>query len=176
MNKNFVEVYDNILSEDFCRSIIDFFENNHDMIIEERRKGVNQDIISNPNKWQRFGISHELISFALQESFRQYTDKYNFCPNDFKSQDGYKIQKSEPGKGFTSWHCEDGRQVTRNLVWMIYLNECETGYTQFFHQGLSIQPKPGRCVIWPSSWTHTHRSSPDLKDTKYIMTGWWVYK
>ena len=30
----------------------------------------------------------------------------------------------------------------------------------------------GKLVIWPAYFTHTHRANPDLKEDKYIITGW----
>ena len=57
-------------------------------------------------------------------------------------------------------------------VWMIYLNDTDTGYTDFYHQNLSIKPETGKLVIWPAYHTHRHRANPDLKEDKYIITGW----
>ena len=55
---------------------------------------------------------------------------------------------------------------------MVYLNDTDTGYTDFMHQKLSIKPETGKLVIWPAYFTHTHRANPDLKEDKYIITGW----
>jgi hypothetical protein len=55
---------------------------------------------------------------------------------------------------------------------MVYLNDTDTGYTDFMHQELSIKPETGKLVIWPAYFTHTHRANPDLKEDKYIITGW----
>ena len=55
---------------------------------------------------------------------------------------------------------------------MVYLNNTDSGYTDFMHQKLSVKPETGKLVIWPAYFTHTHRANPDLKEDKYIMTGW----
>ena len=30
-------------------------------------------------------------------------------------------------------------------------------------------------LIWPAGWTHFHKSEIAPKETKYIITGWYVY-
>ena len=91
-----------------------------------------------------------------------------------------KIQYTPPGGGFSEWHYEQGSGIGETArrwgVWMLYLNDVtEGGKTDFPQQELSVQPTAGTMVIWPAAWTHTHRSSPDLKQDKYIVTGWLQY-
>ena len=92
---------------------------------------------------------------------------------------GYKFQKSTEGGGFTTWHSElpiFGKRWTdfreRFGVWTFYLNDTDTGYTDFMYQKLSVKPETGKLVIWPAYFTHKHRANPDLKEDKYIITGW----
>jgi len=55
----------------------------------------------------------------------------------------------------------------------VFLNDVdEGGETEFLYQNKRIAPKKGRMVIWPSSFTHTHRGNPPLSGSKYIITGW----
>ena len=92
---------------------------------------------------------------------------------------GWKLQKSEKGGGYYKWHSElpifypHWNTVRERFgVWMIYLNDTDTGYTDFYHQNLSVKPETGKLVIWPAYHTHRHRANPDLKEDKYIITGW----
>jgi hypothetical protein len=91
----------------------------------------------------------------------------------------YKMQKTYPNGGFCQWHfeqgsCDDTRG--RYAVWMLYLNDVtEGGRTDFPAQKLSVAPTEGTIVIWPAAYTHPHRGSPDLKQTKYIVTGWFEH-
>lgn len=94
----------------------------------------------------------------------------------------HKFQWTPPGGGFSQWHYEQGGGIvecaTRYAVWMVYLNDVleeNGGATDFPVQGVSIQPKRGTLVVWPAGYTHPHRSAPDLKQHKYILTGWMVY-
>ena len=76
--------------------------------------------------------------------------------------------------GFKKWHCEQGLGVTstRILVWQFYLNNAKSG-TEFLYYP-TVKSKAGRCVIWPASITHYHRSQPN-KGVKYIISGWWSF-
>ena len=88
----------------------------------------------------------------------------------------YKMQKTGPHGGFCVWHAEQGsgdETRGRYAVWMLYLNDlAQSGGTDFPVQGIRMQPTEGTMVIWPAAYTHPHRSSPDIEETKYIITGW----
>lgn len=92
----------------------------------------------------------------------------------------YKVQKTLPYGGFSMWHNEQGPcDLTRGryAVWMLYLNDVHRdGGTDFPVQQLRMQPTEGTMVIWPAAYTHPHRSSPDIEETKYIVTGWIEHK
>lgn len=91
----------------------------------------------------------------------------------------YKMQKTYAGGGFCQWHYEQGREtgtVERYGVWMLYLNTVEDGgRTDFPVQNVSLNPDQGTLVIWPAAYTHPHRGAPDLRQTKYIVTGWFEH-
>ena len=87
----------------------------------------------------------------------------NMLKNILKSEDkntnnynitGYKLQKSKRGGGFTKWHSEldvlrpsDVFKTSRRFgVWMVYLNNTDSGYTDFMHQKLSVKPETGKLV------------------------------
>lgn len=91
-----------------------------------------------------------------------------------------KMQRTPPGGGFCEMHYEQGSDYhtsRRFAVWMIYLNDVHKGgTTDFPNQNLKVPPRAGNLLIWPAAYTHPHRSSPDLDEMKYIITGWFVYK
>jgi hypothetical protein len=73
------------------------------------------------------------------------------------------------------WHYESDNRETchRLLAWMVYLNDVEEGgETEFLYQHKRIKPKQGTLVIWPASFTHTHRGNSPLSNVKYVVTGW----
>ena len=59
------------------------------------------------------------------------------------------------------------------LVAILYLNTVkEGGETEFLYQRTRISPKQGTLILFPPSWTHTHRGNPPLSGNKYILTTW----
>ena len=55
---------------------------------------------------------------------------------------------------------------------MTYLNDVPDGGTEFYYQETTTKAKKGDTVIWPTEWTHTHKSQVSKKHEKYIATGW----
>ena len=91
---------------------------------------------------------------------------------------GAKIQKTIPGGGYHAWHTEKSVQShsDRIFVIMVYLNDIlEGGETEFLCQHERIEPKQGRCVIFPAGYTHMHRGNPPLSGEKYILNAWAQY-
>ncbi len=81
------------------------------------------------------------------------------------------------GGGFHDWHYENpGLQSSpRKLVAQVYLNTIEEGgETEFLYINKRIKAKQGTLILFPASFTHTHRGNPPIGQDKYIMTTWAV--
>ena len=184
---NFIEVYSNIYSHDFCNKVIDFFEQSHQSGFTRTRQ-----IIDGSNKIDRednacfineFSMSHiakdlsnEFNDVFWHQGYKYYSDKYHILLNCGQT-NVYtaKIQKTEPGQGYHVWHCEQGDRYVANrvLAWTVYLNDdFEAGETEFLYQQYRYKPSKGDLVIFPASFTHTHRGNPPIGGDKYIITGW----
>ena len=88
---------------------------------------------------------------------------------------GYNIQKYEPGSNGYVWHMDmlPNNDRQRMLVFIYYLNDVsEGGETEFLQHEVSVKPAKGKLVFFPPFWTHVHRSAPNPKEAKYIVTGW----
>ena len=89
----------------------------------------------------------------------------------------FNLQKYAQGQHFAKSHCERSNLASlhRVLAWMTYLNDVEDsagGATYFDHYDVSIRPRRGLTLIWPSEWTHFHRGEVLNSGLKYIATGW----
>jgi len=86
-----------------------------------------------------------------------------------------QIQRYSPGAAFFGEHYESSsRDIShRALAFMTYLNTIKKGGgTKFVTQEFTCKPRKGKTVIWPGSFTHTHRGLVAPDDEKYIITGW----
>ena len=120
----------------------------------------------------------------LTKCMIQYKTKYPYCIPDgsqVKLIEDISLQHYGPGQGYPRYHCERSSThkpiSSRHLVFMTYLNTViNGGETGFWDQKVKIKPKKGLTLIWPATWTHTHKGYPPTKQDKYIVTGWWQHE
>ena len=183
---NFIETYANSLDSETCQKTCDIMDN----IIsrDEPGSGLRLSDDSSRKDYNIFTGSYGSLSefenkivSAVETTWKQYNHKYKVTTDKFSDifHRGWKLQKSETGGGFYTWHFEQGSSKVsraRFAVWMLYLNTVDTGgRTEFEWQEVSFKPEVGTMVIWPAGYTHSHRAAPDLVGSKYIATGWFVY-
>ena len=126
------------------------------------------------------GIINDTIFLFLNSALKLYTEKYNYLKTPeagrWRLSPFYNIQRydGEEEGYFILHHEQSGQYPYRMLAWMIYLNDAECG-TEFPHQEKTITPKVGRTVLWPATWTHSHKGVTPNKGLKYIVTGWYYF-
>jgi len=117
---------------------------------------------------------------ALGEKYSEYISVYPSLQDSCEKHSVFsmRLQKTSIGGGYHAWHFEkSNRENSRRLVaFMFYLNDVrEGGETEFLYQHKRFKPETGTLVIWPATYTHTHRGNPPLSNDKYIITGWMEY-
>ncbi len=175
-NSNFNGVYDSALSSEECKLLIAQFEKGIHVPGESGR-GVNisdKDTLELPNlRFSDSSVISNTILSRLDPCLSQYCDSYKPClyKSYLKVNDVYTFSKFDKGGGFKRWHSEQGpgNISDRALVFIFYLNNAKSG-TEFLYYP-TVKAKEGRCIIFPASYTHTHRSEIN-KNLKYIITGW----
>ena len=113
---------------------------------------------------------------VLQEVLNLYIKRYPEVNRyDKFAVSGSNIQKYSKNGGFKPFHFERAGKIvsTRVLVFMTYLNDVENGGTKFKYQKITTPSKKGLTLIWPTDFTHTHKSQVVNKE-KIIMTGWFA--
>lgn len=190
---NFIGIYDNYFSDQFCDNLIDYFEwcnKNNKTYKRPEDESIKKDDATNLNP-----STPEEINFHythIQSYVSEFNDKFwNSCYLDYlekystlKQYDEhtiytYKIQKTVPTGGYHVWHSEDGGiNFSRRIgVYILFLNDVEEGgETEFLYLSKRITAKKGRLLIFPPNFPWTHRGNPPLSGEKYIMTGWIEFK
>jgi hypothetical protein len=197
--ENFCLQVDNFLNKEECEEMIELFNvyNESNVTFDRRyqtetahdisdKAMFSQDVIWNhrdivtktPNLIHIGFNTIERVNLKFwQEVFPIYGKKYSIL-------DGYpafsntilKIQRTKVGgEGYHVWHSEDSGWDTRDriLTWILYLNDVEEGgETEMLYLSKRYKAKQGRLLLFPGSFTHTHRGNPPLSNTKYIATGW----
>ena len=178
-NSDFIGVYDNILSLDECDELISFFESSPKKrgVVWNGKESQQDDRIKKNIELNDALVSKTpIIIKPLEECLIKYVNEYQSLTNipAWNLIDTYTFQKLEKeGDGYKQWHTEHGpgKISNRILAWMFYLNDGSG--TEFMHFP-TVDAIMGRCIIWPSAFTHMHRSAPN-KGLKYIMSGWFSF-
>ena len=186
---NFIIEYKNALSDEFCEKAIQDIElllkrteTNPEFSahVKYDKNQTRNDISIFPAHFESLDYIIKELRYSLNKHYSLYTKKYYLEGTNFNDayKDLPKLQKSSTDGGFHQWHHEQGKGScsSRFLVWMFYLNDVEKGgKTEFLYQDLAFKPTKGSLLIWPAGFTHTHRAAKDLKEDKYIATGWFHY-
>ena len=168
--KDFIGVWDNVLLDDFNSLVIKMLDESTQIVPRSNTsvKDSQLDIAAfNPM------ISNHIMN-AVRVCVGQYFEWYPFLKNFHYHSTTCLLQKTEPTEGYHDWHSESNNIAcaNRTLVWSVYFNDLEgSGETEFLYQKQKINPKAGRVLIFPGSFTHLHRGNPPYK-AKYIATGW----
>jgi hypothetical protein len=181
--KDFIGVYENILSREECNLIIQEFEDELKNGVDE--EGINQFLNQELGRYtfstfcgeNKLPEIYNKINEILNVCIQQYSKEYFTVKQLKASSHQVKLQKVPIKGGYHMWHCEQdcSKHSSRVLVWMVYLNDIpdNEGETEFIFQGLRIKPTVGTVVFFPASFTHTHRGNPVYTKEKYIATGWY---
>jgi len=196
--ESFIRTYKNVLNDDLIEELIKHADepNNPSITLTEGRFGRYEEYTSElgedqfaDRKLGRYDFQKYLsytnvylvdsIHEAILPYVKQYKEEFSAL-DSCESLSSYeiKLQKTPPGGGYSTWHCEQGGKLTSNrvLTWLIYLNDMkDEGSTEFLYQGHLEYPTKGTLVIFPAAFTHVHRGNPPYSKNKYIVTGWGEY-
>tara|TARA_B100001059_G_scaffold4731_1_gene3942 strand:- start:165 stop:794 length:630 start_codon:yes stop_codon:yes gene_type:complete len=182
--EDFIGIYDNALSPEFCDAIIEAFDHYHQTNAVWCENDQFENTIAGRFDWA-LDLSHMSgtmvdmperdLNDVLMSCLSQYTHKYGHLAKIAMYSTTQKIQKTPAGGGYHVWHDENSTLVhaSRKVVWMFYLNDdFEGGETEFLYYHKRIVPKRGTLLLWPAGMTHAHRGGLVTKGMKYVVTGW----
>ena len=170
LNKDFIGVWDNLVKDDFCDLIVKTLDESTQIVPRSNTsvKDAQLDIAAfNPL------ISNHIMT-GVRACLEIYLEWFPFLKNFNYHSTTCLLQKTIPTEGYHDWHSESNNFAcaNRSLVWSVYFNNIDgSGETEFLYQKKKINPKAGRILIFPGSFTHLHRGNPPY-EAKYIATGW----
>ncbi len=170
LNEDFIGVWDNVTLDDFNNHVINILDESTQVVPRSNTsvKDAQLDIAAfNPL------ISNHIMG-AVRTCLMQYFEWHPFLKNFNYHSTTCLLQKTNPTEGYHDWHSESNNIAcaNRTLVWSVYFNDLDgSGETEFLYQKRKINPKAGRVLIFPGSFTHLHRGNPPY-ESKYIATGW----
>jgi hypothetical protein len=164
MNLNNTLIVDNLLTDEQCDAIINRFSS---LLIAKETP---------PRNYYFYDIIFEQSDYAWigEKCLSLYEDAYpelkltvdNRCVTPLRMK---KFINNEFYNDWHSEHCVDYPNRTASIL--IYLSDHDCG-TEFI-TGDVINSVKGRAVIFPASWTHTHRGQPcPAGNDRYIMSAY----
>ena len=91
-------------------------------------------------------------------------------------EEGWRMNRyHDNGEEHHAYHIDAGQEPKgtpqRVLAAILYLSSVEKGgETVFLNQGVAVEPRCGRMLIFPSTFTHVHAGRRVRKGTKYMLT------
>lgn len=186
---NFIGKFENAFDDKFCASVIKYYDTLSEQGFTHTRQDEGAPKLakdgsfafssSDPNLHHSGDINKAFTKTFWDYCYRQYAEKFSVL-QDAGSHSVYatKIQKTDVGQGYHTWHFETMTRTTANriLQYIVYLNDVEEGgETEFLYIPKRIKPTKGTLLLFPAGFTHTHRGNPPISNTKYIITGWVEY-
>ena len=189
--ENFIRVWPNKGSEEFCQRVIDAFEEiisdpNLSQFAENNTKQFSNGSLGRKDvaiflqkpEYNKTEICDEILCL-IHECLLEYIEEFDHLKQtSLDNRSILKIQRTPPMGGYHVWHHETNAAEEswhRELVWMVYLNDMPPGEaeTEFLYQHKRIRPTRGTVLIWPAGMTHVHRGNTVYTQNKYVATGWW---
>jgi prolyl 4-hydroxylase len=179
--RHLIRVYDDVLSAEVCKSLIDIFEKNTDSHerydigrpsftqlnfsdIKDQNPDIHQCLVDRGQEYQQRYITETKSSyFPLRVEMEKFRIKryHNNGIDQFKE------------------HVDVGdySSARRCLAFFWYLNKVHVGGETIFTsmQRFSVQPKVGRLLIFPPLWMFPHIGSKPISGPKYIVGSYLHY-
>lgn len=197
--KDTIGIFNNVFTKQECKALVNRFEKVHKEGLSYKGMsgdgGVNEYKKSNDYNILDTGQSDDVpFSNLVLTRFNETLDKYllNYPHNDTFDHHRLvldktyypllQIQKYDQNSGhYNAWHLEleDSSTMMRAFVFILYLNDVETGGETGFlfkEEGeddfFKVKPEAGKLIIHPASWPYVHKGYMPESSDKYILTTW----
>ena len=177
---NFIKTYDEVLSKEQCKHLIDKFEDSRVQWQKTELDGHRSFTEININlheDWQEYvTILYKALSGYIEKYAKHFNitnnwpEKYGWEQIRFKK---YEVNDRDEFKEHVD--VMDYASAKRFLVMFLYLNDNEGGLTDFPEYDTMIQPKTGTLLMFPPLWTHKHIGHKPVKKPKYIIGSYLHY-
>ena len=176
--RTYIEVYDDVLSKDYCDELIERIESDPRLkrVTDNKTYNLQQLILWQLEDWSDTNM---FLTRKFEGLAEKYYNKYIPLWPENWSYESIKFKKYDHTKEeYFKEHVDvdDNRSCVRFLTSLWFLNDIEYGgETVFTEQGLQVQPRAGRVILFPPLWTHPHYSNLAPKEDKFIFTQYLHY-
>ena len=119
-------------------------------------------------------FKHPIEWFELAKIMWMYGNQYSrnfYVP--FASMEILQMIKYNPNTDFYKPHIDSGPDFPRCISSILYLNDIDKGGETYFDKfNISVSPKAGRLLMFPSNFIYSHEGRPPINETKYVVVTW----
>lgn len=172
-----IYLYDNVV--DNCEEIISSALSRKDEwidahIIEDDRNVVQKSVRNNRSidVAPTFHTGPEW--FSLSRSIWLCVNNYaNDMSVGFSVMENLQILHYQPTVGHYTTHTDSHPSNNRIISSVLYLNDVEEGGETYFDLfNISVAPKRGSMLVFPSNYAYCHQARPSLKNEKFVAVSW----
>jgi hypothetical protein len=178
---NYVQIYENVIDTDFCKRVIDKFEDNvhqHDVQIQNNFSFTQINIMD--SRWNNWVEEVDITYNTLMKYVSLYKEQYQPSWPKKYGFEAIRIKRYMP-------NCDDrfGLHVDvsnydnarRFLVFFIYLDNNAEGQTVIKSRDDLVISNciQGNMLVFPPFWTHPHSGEMPVDKPKYIIGSYLHY-
>ena len=173
-----IEIYDNAFNN--CDEILALIYAKGEGVWSRARVGAT-DVIGVESKTRTndmafiefLSLTNPVPVYEFGQRLYRYLDSYGkryqvaFSKIEAACMNRYEINQEYKA------HADDGPGHDRVISALVYMNDVpEGGETYFPLFDVSVEPKQGRLVIFPSNYAYLHEARPPSSGVKYSMAIW----
>lgn len=180
----YVQWFDHALDADFCRRLIESFDELEHFQMRNDRGAINALPSS---AWTELNVS-KLADASFEALFRQqtlqYLDRYNerarltlpIPPRNRLENLRIKRYLADQDDQFQPHFDALDYTCNRYMVFLWYLNDvAEGGETEFCDLDLRVDARAGRLLMFPPYWMYQHAGLPPRSSDKYIISTYLLF-
>jgi len=179
--KKYIRTYDNVLPHALCKTLIDKFEINTDQHIQTDLDDHRHFTEININEHQDWSVIVKSLYNGLKPYIQKYKEDCDIQPKQWPDKYGFeqiRMKRYLPNdKDEFKNHVDVGDYASarRFMVFFLYLNDNYGGHTSFSEHDMVIQPKAGKLLMFPPTWTYLHAGHKPIETPKYIIGSYLHY-
>jgi hypothetical protein len=164
---NFIYEASNMLDENKCKYLIQYFEDNIQLYKNNTNCiEINNTQIDDPHMYEIINEITDVFNAQFKIYFSKLSQFYNIHPHEFvTSQICIEKQlKEQPiiKKNITT---------RSSLSYMFFLNNIDNGGDIFFLNDKTIKAEAGKLIFFPKEWFFQFKENIPISNDKYILQG-----
>tara|TARA_A100001037_G_scaffold296506_1_gene317095 strand:- start:79 stop:1272 length:1194 start_codon:yes stop_codon:yes gene_type:complete len=180
----YIQVYDNILTEEECDKILAEYEDCSDWYQAKVGDGVEKNHVRNceivhistsdiVNKnYDRRKEIDNIVFTKAGVAAQKYIEEFPMCT--ISTDSGYDLLRYHSG-GFYTIHTDNYAKSPRTVAMSLMLSDdYEGGEFAFFNRDTILKPSKGSAVVFPANFMYPHEIMPILSGTRYSIITWFT--